>query len=96
MGHDWDSARMSNLGLPLEVAESGNHEGSGNHFLGHVTASLPQQGDQVGLWSMELSENGFTRAGADVGSPEIGASITERCFGLLDGKLLESGLKGEH
>jgi len=92
MGHDRDSARMSNLGLPLEVAEPGNHEGSGNHFFGHVTASLSQQGDEVSLWSMELSENGFTRAGADVGSPEIGASITERCLGLLDGKLLESGL----
>jgi hypothetical protein len=45
---------------------------------------------------MELSENGFSWAGADVGSPEIGASITERFLGLLDGKLLESGLQGEH
>jgi hypothetical protein len=96
MGHDRDSARMSNLSLSLEVAESGNHEGGGNHFLGHVTASLPQQGDEVGLWGMEFSENGFSRAGTDVGSPEIGASITERCLGLLDGKLLESGLQGEH
>jgi hypothetical protein len=86
---------MSNLGLPLEVAEPGNHEGGGNHFLSHVTASLPQQCDEVGLWSMEFSENGFTRAGADVGSPQIGAPITERCLGLLDGKLLESGLQGE-
>jgi hypothetical protein len=96
MGHDRDSARMSNLGLPLEVAETSNHEGGGNHFFGHVTASLPQQGDEVGIGCMELSENGFARACADVGSPEIGASITERCLGLLDGKLLESGLQGEH
>jgi hypothetical protein len=96
MGHDRDSARMSNLSLSLEVAETCNHEGSGNHFLGHVTASLPQQGDQVGFWGMEFSENSFARASANVGSPKIGASITKRCLGLLDGKLLESGLQGEH
>jgi hypothetical protein len=96
MGHNRDITRMPNLGLSLEVAEPGNHEGGGNHFFGHVTASLPQQGNEVGLWSMELSENGFSRTGADVGSPEIGASITERCLGLLDGKLMESGLQGEH